>query len=362
MEPILSAIVETDSRLRYFACESLYNVTKVVRTQLIPGNQLENQPEAEFQGHISDQFVPLFTSISRLTSDSDQNVRSGAELLDRLLKDVVSESETAPNIGSLIRERIYAKEATARLFVSGWIILLTGNPAAGFGEVLPAIIDGLFRSLDDTNINVQRQISNALQASLQETSRSDISQLLPIVAEQLNISGGKNNWQLRYNTLLWLRHLIPINNEITVKSAGVCIRAIFKIKTDEVSEMKEAQRNAEINELKNDVQILLKRAILEKAESDELKSILQVLLSILDTDPTARLSCFNWLDTILEKSIAEDEIILYLPGEQSSIVQYYGSCCMSHALHVILCYSKERFHVFGILHGSSCQCENRNLS
>ena len=197
----------------------------------------------------------MFTSISRLTSDSDQNVRSGAELLDRLLKDVVSESETAPNIGSLIRERIYAKEATARLFVSGWIILLTGNPAAGFGEVLPAIIDGLFRSLDDTNINVQRQISNALQvkdprtcpysaslfirftfrtnlsvggslikASLQETSRSDISQLLPIVAEQLNISGGKNNWQLRYNTLLWLRHLIPINNEITVKSAGVCIR------------------------------------------------------------------------------------------------------------------------------------------
>ena len=317
--------METDSRLRYFACESLYNVTKVVRTQLIPGNQLVNQPRAEFQGHISDQFVPLFTSISRLTSDSDQNVRSGAELLDRLLKDVVSESETAPNIGSLIRERIYAKEATARLFVSGWIILLTGNPAAGFGEVLPAIIDGLFRSLDDTNINVQRQISNALQASLQETSRSDISQLLPIVAEQLNISGGKNNWQLRYNTLLWLRHLIPINNEITVKSAGVCIRAIFKIKTDEVSEMKEAQRNAEINELKNDVQILLKRAILEKAESDELKSILQVLLSILDTDPTARLSCFNWLDTILEKSIAEDEIILYLPGKHHmlcKIIEY----------------------------------------
>ena len=114
----------------------------------------------------------MFTSISRLTSDSDQNVRSGAELLDRLLKDVVSESETAPNIGSLIRERIYAKEATARLFVSGWIILLTGNPAAGFGEVLPAIIDGLFRSLDDTNINVQRQISNALQVKDPRTARS----------------------------------------------------------------------------------------------------------------------------------------------------------------------------------------------
>ena len=79
-----------------------------------------------------------------------------------------------------------------------------------------------FRLTFRTNLSVRGSL---IKASLQETSRSDISQLLPIVAEQLNISGGKNNWQLRYNTLLWLRHLIPINNEITVKSAGVCIRA-----------------------------------------------------------------------------------------------------------------------------------------
>lgn len=67
--PILHATQESDSRVRYFACESLYNVTKVVRTQLIP-----------------EHFVPLFNAISILTSDHDQNVRSGAELLDRLLK------------------------------------------------------------------------------------------------------------------------------------------------------------------------------------------------------------------------------------------------------------------------------------
>lgn len=67
--PIIHATQESDSRVRYFACEALYNVTKVVRTQLIPAH-----------------FVPLFNAISILTSDHDQNVRSGAELLDRLLK------------------------------------------------------------------------------------------------------------------------------------------------------------------------------------------------------------------------------------------------------------------------------------
>ena len=76
---------------------------------------------------------------------------------------MVSEAEIAPNIGQLIRERIYTQEASARLFVSGWIIILSGTPAAGFGDVLPAIIDGLFKSLEDSNPNVVRQTSNALQ-------------------------------------------------------------------------------------------------------------------------------------------------------------------------------------------------------
>ena len=81
-------------------------------------------------------------------------------------KDVVSEAEIPPKIGQLIRERIYAKEATARLFIAGWIIHLTGNPNAGFGEVLPAIIDGLFRALDDKQANVQRLVANALQGNI----------------------------------------------------------------------------------------------------------------------------------------------------------------------------------------------------
>jgi len=99
----------------------------------------------------------------------------------------------------LTRERIYAQEASARLFVSGWIIILVGTPAAGFGDVLPAIIDGLFNSLeaDIGQTHVVRQTSNALQACLQESSRSDISQLLPIVAEQLKKSKNKQNWQLK---------------------------------------------------------------------------------------------------------------------------------------------------------------------
>jgi vacuole morphology and inheritance protein 14 len=115
-------------RLRYFACESLYNVTKAVRTLLV-----------------DDHFNSLFITVSRLNSDGDQNVRSGAELLDRLLKDIVTESNVAPNISVLLRERIYVLDSQGRSFVAGWITHLSGNPHTGLSDVLPALVDGLFQ-------------------------------------------------------------------------------------------------------------------------------------------------------------------------------------------------------------------------
>lgn len=66
LEPILCAATESDSRLRYFACEALYNVAKAVRGVLIDTH-----------------FVNLFVIVGKLNSDVDQNVRSGTELLGK---------------------------------------------------------------------------------------------------------------------------------------------------------------------------------------------------------------------------------------------------------------------------------------
>ena len=105
--------------------------------------------------------------------------------------------------------------------------------------------------------------------------------------------------------------MIPINQEITVKSAATCVRALFNITgSTDTLDMKENQRNGEILELKNDVEILLKEAILEKGEAADIHSILEVLLVILNTNQTARLGCFNWFDTILEKDKIDENINL----------------------------------------------------
>jgi len=68
VSPILVGFNDPDLRVRYFACESLYNVVKVVRGAILP------------------HFTEIFSALSTLAADSDQQVKNGSETLDRLMK------------------------------------------------------------------------------------------------------------------------------------------------------------------------------------------------------------------------------------------------------------------------------------
>ncbi|KAF9592833.1 hypothetical protein IFM89_017798 [Coptis chinensis] len=66
--PVLNSFSDQDSRVRYYACEALYNIAKVVRGDI---TVFSNQ---------------IFDALSKLSEDSDVNVQDGAHILDRLLK------------------------------------------------------------------------------------------------------------------------------------------------------------------------------------------------------------------------------------------------------------------------------------
>ena len=56
----------------------------------------------------------------------DLNVRNGAELLDRLLKDTVTENSSNEKFDiivlmQLLRERIYVKNSYVRQFLVSWV-------------------------------------------------------------------------------------------------------------------------------------------------------------------------------------------------------------------------------------------------
>lgn len=68
IRPILACFCDPDLRVRYYACESLYNVVKVARGAVLP------------------QFTDIFGALSKLACDSEQSVKNATELLDRLMK------------------------------------------------------------------------------------------------------------------------------------------------------------------------------------------------------------------------------------------------------------------------------------
>ncbi|XP_062110198.1 protein VAC14 homolog [Humulus lupulus] len=73
--PVLSSFNDQDSRIRYYACESLYNIAKVVR------------------GDIKIFMDEIIDAISKVSADTDVNVQEAAHLVDRLVKDIVAESD-----------------------------------------------------------------------------------------------------------------------------------------------------------------------------------------------------------------------------------------------------------------------------
>lgn len=68
INPILACFSDADLRVRYYACESLYNVVKVARGSVLP------------------HFADIFSALSKIATDSEQSVKNASELLDRLMK------------------------------------------------------------------------------------------------------------------------------------------------------------------------------------------------------------------------------------------------------------------------------------
>jgi vacuole morphology and inheritance protein 14 len=66
--PVLNSFTDQDSRVRYFACEALYNIAKVTRGDLIVF------------------FNEIFDALCKLSADSDPSVQNAAHLMDRLVK------------------------------------------------------------------------------------------------------------------------------------------------------------------------------------------------------------------------------------------------------------------------------------
>ncbi|KAL0950290.1 hypothetical protein HGRIS_010269 [Hohenbuehelia grisea] len=188
--PLLDCFVDPENRIRYFSAECLYNIAKVSK------------------GEILVYFNDIFDALSKLAADSELSVKNGAELLDRLLKDIVAESASVyipqypeterireeQNQGVLVaypdahddlisgankafslaqfipllRERIYVVSPFTRSYLVSWIVVLDSVPELELISYLPEFLDGLLKYLSDPTEDVRVATETLLADFLRE--------------------------------------------------------------------------------------------------------------------------------------------------------------------------------------------------
>ncbi|KAK7621205.1 vacuolar protein 14 C-terminal Fig4p binding-domain-containing protein, partial [Phyllosticta citricarpa] len=185
--PVLACFSDQDARVRYYACESMYNIAKVAK------------------GEILLYFNEVFDALCKLAADSEASVKNGAELLDRLIKDIVSESAASyvsilhqpedavdddsalgesgspsidvpiafslPKFIPLLQERINVLNPFTRTFLVSWITLLDSIPDLELVAYLPSFLGGLLKFLSDPNQDVHTATQTALERFLSEIKK-----------------------------------------------------------------------------------------------------------------------------------------------------------------------------------------------
>ncbi|GAB69086.1 hypothetical protein PCYB_145140, partial [Plasmodium cynomolgi strain B] len=197
---IVSCVSDPDSKVRYYVCESLYNLCKVSKSVVFY--------------HIEDIFDCLF----RIFSDSCPNVKSGGAFLDNLLKDLTCSYNNVFNIYKIIfilKERIGIENSNARQVILSWLLLFQNIKTVNLFEYFHFFISDLFFMLADQNRDIQRQANQCLDlyvdqiiTSNYEQVRSFFKHIAFIFIEFCN----HKNTIIKHKCLLWLYHFIQILN------------------------------------------------------------------------------------------------------------------------------------------------------
>jgi len=176
--PILGCLHDPDSRVRFYALEALYNLCKVARDGVLV------------------LFTDIFDACCRLAADPDAGVRNATALLDRLLKDLVTQQlhSGPPDLDRLVpllRRRVTpGTHPNVAHFIISWLALLQSLPDIDLAPHLPAFLDGLFAFLADPSRDVASEASALLAELLRDVAskrgKTDYGAIIEILVARCN--------------------------------------------------------------------------------------------------------------------------------------------------------------------------------
>jgi vacuole morphology and inheritance protein 14 len=284
LPPVLHCFDDPEARVRYYACESVYNIAKVSRQFILT------------------HFNQIFEGLAKLFADVDVDVKNGANLLDKLVKDIVTETETfhVEQFLPLLQNYIRRTNPYIRQLLVGWITVLDTIPDISMIDYLPEFLDGLFNMLSDSNREIRQAADSALSDFLREVTVSAVVEFGPIISILVVQCRSKERLN-RLTAETWLSELIhhpysggdallPIQAEI--------LGAVLWCISDEENEIRL------VAERTNDDCMTMVR---ETSSDFELKPLLDTLTNELlhkDDVPT-KLAALGWINMLMEKRKAD---------------------------------------------------------
>ena len=227
LQPVLSSFSDQDARVRYYGCEALYNIAKVARSSCVL--------------HFNDVFDGLF----KLSADTDTQVQSGFQLLDRLMKDIVTEADNfaVDTFMPLLGERIYVINPFSRQFLVGWIATLDSVPDIEMLAHLPVFFDGLFHMLADPNKEIRSQTFAVLQEFLREIRDAHAIGYAPVVHVLVQHSASQDKFS-RLTAITWLHTIVSHGREQLLPFCAQILNAILSSLSHSEDEIREARAAA----------------------------------------------------------------------------------------------------------------------
>lgn len=280
---VLQCFDDPESRVRYYACESLYNIAKVTRVAIL----------AQF-------FHPIFEGLCKLYADPDVDVKNGATLFDRLMKDIVTESSPKTfSVNQFIPLlQIYIKRTNPyiRQLLVGWIIVLNSVPDISMIDYLPEFLDGLFNMLSDSNREIRQAADSALSEFLREVHLSSVVEFGPILSILVDHCQSKNRLN-RLTAVSWMKELI--NHPHSGKDAllpfyAQILEPILKCIYDSEAEIRQVAQTANRN---------LFDLLKDTKKNFEIRPLLNIFIKELfdRNDVSTQIAALHWINMLLEK-------------------------------------------------------------
>jgi vacuole morphology and inheritance protein 14 len=278
--PVLECIDDPESRVCYYAAETLYNIAKVSRTCILR------------------YFNQIFDGLCKLFAHVDNDVKNAAALLDRLIKDIVTQTDSfdIESFVPLLQKHIKRTKPYIRQLLVSWIIVLDTVPDINMLDYLPDFLDGLFNMLSDGNREIKQSANNALAEFLREISDAEAVELGPMVPILVTQCRSKERTN-RFTAMTWMAEFIFLGNTRLLPFYAGILSSIMYCISDEDPDVceKTRQANNRLMSLVNNTQDLF-----------ELGPFLHTLtVELLSDFVSTRVAALHWIHMLHVKDPVE---------------------------------------------------------